>query len=469
MVKSIHLMAVTIVTPDAATGAVSRSQANPFYGLALILLNIYIFLLFSRIPESLPSLHLGIVMVCLLLCSVVLLNPLGAFTNRIGLFQVAFCGWLVFSIPFSVWPGGSASAYTDWLKTFSVFVVTASLLTSVRSCRTVIYSAAAGISWVAVMGSLLGGLGGSRLAMGVGRYGDANDFAQIMLVGLAFWCLIAFAPQRSLLGKIGPLACIALQLFAFARTGSRGGLIGLFLTAAILFAYSSFMARVKLIMILSCAAVLSAAFLPHVILLRYRSIVADQENNYTSEEEARHMEGAGGSREGRTYLLKTSLLLTLKHPVTGVGLGMFAVAEDDKARAAGRVNGMWHETHNMYTQVSSECGIPALIFFLMTIIRSMRDLGAIRKGRHPATEVEPTLEQRHMAFWVSIASWGMITSGIFLSVAFTPELQFLLALMTGVSRAVHRENVLPQTADARPAPVPVRQRVPAVASYSTGF
>src|SRR5204863_4295578 len=101
----------------------------------------------------------------------------------------------------------------------------ASLTTSVRACRWAMYAAATGILWVAALGTLGGGIG--RLSLDVGRYGDANDFAQIMLVGLAFWCFIASVPRRSILGKIVPLACVALQLLGFARTGSRGGLIGL--------------------------------------------------------------------------------------------------------------------------------------------------------------------------------------------------------------------------------------------------
>src|SRR5436190_11742230 len=107
------------------------------------------------------------------------------------------------------------------------------------------YAAATGILWIAALGTLGGGMG--RLSLDIGRYGDANDFAQIMLVSLAFWCFIISSPRRSLPGKLVPLTCIILQLVAFARTGSRGGLIGLGLTAMVLFAYSSGASRIKLI------------------------------------------------------------------------------------------------------------------------------------------------------------------------------------------------------------------------------
>jgi O-antigen ligase len=38
---------------------------------------------------------------------------------------------------------------------------------------------------------------------------------------------------------------------------------------------------------------------------------------------------------------------------------------------------MWHETHNSYTQVSSECGIPALLFYLAAIGMTF---GVFRRG-----------------------------------------------------------------------------------------
>jgi hypothetical protein len=103
----------------------------------------------------------------------------------------------------------------------------------------------------------------------------------------------------------------------------------------------------------------------------------------------------------------------------------------------------------------------------MAIVRAMRDIGAIRKGRHPASESAPTPEQRHMAFWISIASWGVLTSGIFLSMAFTPEFQFLFGLMAAFGRSVHRENTLPPSA-APAAPVAARLTGRTVASYALG-
>jgi O-antigen ligase len=50
----------------------------------------------------------------------------------------------------------------------------------------------------------------------------------------------------------------------------------------------------------------------------------------------------------------------------GVGPDQFAAAVNQDAAGAGR-QVPWLGTHNTYTQVSSECGIPALIFYLAVI------------------------------------------------------------------------------------------------------
>jgi len=54
----------------------------------------------------------------------------------------------------------------------------------------------------------------------------------------------------------------------------------------------------------------------------------------------------------------------------------------DQAKAEGQ-RGMWHETHNAYTQVSSECGVPALICYLAALISSFTIFRKCRKSPDP--------------------------------------------------------------------------------------
>ena len=60
---------------------------------------------------------------------------------------------------------------------------------------------------------------------------------------------------------------------------------------------------------------------------------------------------AYASTQDRQQLLWRSIEVTKEHPLFGVGPGNFA-----------QLSGNWHVAHNSFTQMSSEGGIPALIF-----------------------------------------------------------------------------------------------------------
>jgi O-antigen ligase len=58
---------------------------------------------------------------------------------------------------------------------------------------------------------------------------------------------------------------------------------------------------------------------------------------------------------------------------------MFTVAEDADMRNQGFRKGSWQGTHNSYTQVSSEEGIPAVIAYIMCIVFSLRKTSALAR------------------------------------------------------------------------------------------
>jgi O-antigen ligase len=141
-----------------------------------------------------------------------------------------------------------------------------------------------------------------------------------------------------------------------------------------------------------------------------------------SEMDAEMRESAMGSSQSRKNLLKTSLKFTLQHPLFGVGAGMFPVAEDNEAHDQGR-RGQWLGTHNSYTQVSSELGIPAFLFFVAAIYMATRDsyrlfvktrgdprtaeIGSVALGLHYAMIVYAvTILFEHIAYTVMLPVFG---------------------------------------------------------------
>ncbi len=85
-----------------------------------------------------------------------------------------------------------------------------------------------------------------------------------------------------------------------------------------------------------------------------------------------------GSSEARRKLLINSLKVTAEHPLLGVGINGFGAYMAKKETAEGIIP-RYQGTHNTYTQVSSEAGIPALIIFLCIMIFSFQGLLRVYK------------------------------------------------------------------------------------------
>jgi O-antigen ligase len=87
---------------------------------------------------------------------------------------------------------------------------------------------------------------------------------------------------------------------------------------------------------------------------------------------SRQVEFAEGSAEARQRLLQESLIAILQNPVFGTGPGMFQVYLADKTKAEGE-RAHWAQTHNSFTQMASEAGIPAGILYVLVLFRAFKN------------------------------------------------------------------------------------------------
>jgi O-antigen ligase len=117
---------------------------------------------------------------------------------------------------------------------------------------------------------------------------------------------------------------------------------------------------------LAIAGVIGLAVLPSATLKRLMLLNVEEPTIGSNVDY-----GAIDSSMERKELLKRSLLETIKHPIFGLGAGQFAVAVAGEKLKKGEW-APWLGTHNSYTQVSSECGIPALICYLAVILTCLR-------------------------------------------------------------------------------------------------
>jgi len=132
---------------------------------------------------------------------------------------------------------------------------------------------------------------------------------------------------------------------------------------------------------------------------------------------------AYGSAEQRQHLFWLSLEVTAEHPLFGIGPGNFPIISDS-----------WLVTHNSYTQMSSEGGIPALVLYVMVLWAGFKNLKRTRKLSGTNQEAKLFAGALH----ASLA--GFAVGSLFASCAYQFFPYFLVAYTTVLLR-IAKEQV----------------------------
>ncbi|MGE5488929.1 MAG: O-antigen ligase family protein [bacterium] len=414
-----------LVTPPAAIP--ERTALLDRLGFLLTL--VFLFLTLSRVSDLLvPSMHLpAITGGGALLAGLLTRKLFRGLAFPAGKALCAMTVWMMFALPFSVWRGGSMDTLIAWLKAFAVYGMLAAFVPTLEQLRTAVNVVAAAILVLGLSSLVAGSSDSGRLAFERVKFGNPNDLAQMLLIGLPMWWLIASRPWRSLAGKLLAFGLSAPLLVAFVRTGSRGGLIGF---AAVL-AFLCLTGGAKRAVAIGLGAVIlaGAAFvaLPGEVRQRFFLLFGGPGESIEGGNPYLY-ETATASAQQRWVLLKDSLLLTARNPLLGVGPGQFTVAQRDLAGARGEY-AAWRVTHNSYTQVSSENGIPALFFYAAAILSCLRTFrrAARLTGNAQAKELAST------GLFLTLSLVAYIVSALFASVAYDLQLPMLAGLAAALA------------------------------------
>jgi O-antigen ligase len=188
--------------------------------------------------------------------------------------------------------------------------------------------------------------------------------------------------------------------------------------------------KIAFLCIVPAAVVILVSLAPKDVL---RRIVAFSETDAAAESVAGE---AAESTEMRKDLFKKSIEYTLEHPIVGVGIGQFASYEGMHNVLPGMTHGMWHNAHNTYTQVSSECGLPALAFYAAAILAAFRLLNRIYRD---ACKRPDCHDIRTMAFCVMMALTAFCVTIIFLNFAYICYMPVTTVFAGVIARAVPAE------------------------------
>lgn len=271
--------------------------------------------------------------------------------------------WL--TVPLSpVWRGGAFNVMLDFSKVLPLVIVICGTVRTMKRLQWILFVQTASVAVIAIASMVHAHMSGGRLEGVIsGMYGNPNDLALAIVLGLPL-CLALALTTRSYWKKFAWAFVMLAMIYVVFLTASRAGAIALIVVALVCLLQLGVKSRRFYVLLLVPVAVtivwLSAG---NSIRKRFEQTNVDPATNNRGTE-------ASQSAQQRRELLFKSLKITAQHPLFGVGPGNFEV-----------VSGVWHVTHNSYTQVSAEGGIPAFLLYVLIFWRGFANLRAIKKYR----------------------------------------------------------------------------------------
>lgn len=357
------------------------------------------------------------------------------FAHRAASMWLGFLVCLVISIPLSTWPGASVQGVRLYgFISFPLVFVVGGLATKWDDLRAIFTTmGVSGVFLIAAASFMAKPDSEGRLNMTDSSLtiGNSNDLASLLILLIPFVLYVATDKSKPALLRWPLIVPVALAFKMILGTASRGALVAIF--GGILLVLFRGSGRQKLALVVAIGAMVSAA--PFVVnsnsLERLATLGGGDVDPNSVGDEARQ------SKEERRYVLEQSLIATLKNPVLGVGMGQFSNYVGQLGKESGKSGAAlhWAETHNAFTQVSSECGTPALIFFVLGIGSALGSVNKIygRARREGHTQVANT------CFFYLASMVPYLISIVFLANAYRLYLPAMIGLAVAITTAAQHE------------------------------
>lgn len=339
---------------------------------------------------------------------------------------LAFGAWLAVAAPFSSWKSNTLNTlFTFYSKSFLLYFVICACVLRIREVKKLIFVLGIGVTIVVFSCFKYGyvDVEGRFSVPSEGGYSflaNANELALGLILGVL--ALLFQLLRKKLWGRAVSFCVICAALYYALRTASRAGFLAIITTVLAWFCLSKHKLKI---------ALLAVVLIPSVVLLlpaetRNRLFfiaIAGHSVQVTNEAEQSSLD----SQKLREMRLLDSIRLTFQHPVFGVGPGDFMAADSSYKESSG-LRAQWVGTHNTYTQVSSEAGIPAFIFYLATLIVCLR---MNYRGYKKTREVMGLEDYAAVSFCMFLSTIAYAVGSFFDQLAYSAY----LPIIAGVSSA----------------------------------
>lgn len=321
------------------------------------------------------------------------------------------------SILSPVWRGGAAKNTLEFGKIVLMVLVMIFAVTTLARLRKLVWVqtvSVAAVTFVSIFREHVDSYGRLQGVLN-GPYQNSNDLALTITLALPF-CLVFMLRSGSFPRQVIWALTMVMMAFALVRTGSRGGLIAMVLVGTVCLWEFGVKGRRFFLIFFAVLAGFGILVLGGTVLRQRFEAMFNP--NATFQGAA----AAYASAQGRQEVFWQSLAVTAKHPLFGVGPGDFQI-----------LSGSWHSSHDVYLQLSSEAGLPALILFLVIMQRAFL---AVRRTRREAT-ADPELLMFAAATRADLIAFAV--ASFFFPEAYQFFVYFLMAYATATYRIAVRQ------------------------------
>jgi putative inorganic carbon (HCO3(-)) transporter len=313
---------------------------------------------------------------------------------------------VLLSVPLAMNRSMAWGGFVEFLKVVIVFIMLVNALRTETRMRILINLVLVVSCWMSISAAndyRLGifNLPGARIEGIIGGlFDNPNDMALhlVMMIPIA---AAFFLTSRHLLGKVIYPICVAMMIAGIVASFSRGGFLALICATAFMIWR---LARRHRAIFLTVAILLASAF------------VALAPGDY----QTRIATTGDSSSIQRQNDLKRSIVVLIHHPVFGVGINNYVLFSNTD-----------HATHNAYTQIGAEIGVPAMLVYLMFLFGSLKPL---RKIGQETSLKDPKSRYRYLAAGFEASLVGYMVASFFASVAYLWYLYYVVAYSICLTR-----------------------------------
>jgi O-antigen ligase len=400
--------------------ALTATHTRQSTGSAFFLLSAYLLLIFLRPFDFIPALkvlHLPMVAggLCLVMYVMKSVSTGKVIFPRTPITKVLFVlsVWILLTIPFAFWVSNALLSYwNDWLKIVVLFLLLGNIIEragQLRQAVSICILGAACVSIIAVALHVFAGesVGEGRLVTDAsGLYSGPNYFSMTLILLLPYAIMFFFIDRR-LTVRLAAGGVMALFTVTNMLTESRAGVLGegLVVLLALWKLRNWGFSIVRTLGIVSLALVFLLPLAPSALWQRFSTLFVNYDLNTLDPTSATYE--ALTSKLEREELMVKGLILSIEHPILGVGMNNFSSASHAEWDTGSSRD--WLGCHDTYLEISAELGVPGLLLYLGLLYAAFKTIRATnRQLLSSGTALPDSRDLRLLNDATTISFWGYV-------------------------------------------------------------